>query len=314
VSDEATTPAEIGTDQSIEERMGAFFAAPAADTGEEQADDPVEEEIVEAEAETVESDSVEVDESDEVTYTVRVAGEDETVSLPELLAGYSRTGDYKRKTQELAEMRRETQAEQQRLQAEIDRYATVLPQLQQFIEQAAGPEPDRNDYPNSSDYLVAKDAWNTRQAQLHAVQAEQQRLADEAQQAQLKQLQEYGAEQHRLLLERVPEWNDTSVLQREQSEMADYLRGEGYQDTELAQLFDHRFIVMARKARLYDVAQATGKSKAKAVKGKAKAASPGVTDTPTRGRDYRKQRERLKETGRTEDAASLLQGLFDKSA
>lgn len=58
--------------------------------------------------------------SDEPTYTVKVDGEEIAVPLSELVAGYSRTADYTRKTQQLAEQRKGL-ADAQALMAALER-------------------------------------------------------------------------------------------------------------------------------------------------------------------------------------------------
>jgi hypothetical protein len=244
---------------------------------------------------------------------VRVAGEDVTVTLPELLAGYSRTGDYKRKTTELADQRREIAAKGTELDSQIEQYAAALPRLKQLIESAIGPEPDINAYTDRSDYLFAKDQWNTARQQAQAVQREQERIQADQQTEHSEAFEKYKQHHAELLLTKLPEWNDAGVRQREQTEVAEYLRGEGYADPELAQLFDARAIVIARKARLYDLLQAGGKAKVKGAKAKTAAAEPGTGGrVDVRGRATRKQRERLAQTGSARDAAPLFEQIMTK--
>lgn len=76
----------------------------------------------------------ELDTSDEQTFTVKVDGEDIQVPLSELLAGYSRTSDYTRKTQALADQRR-TLSDAEALVAALERDPrTTLAALAQAYE------------------------------------------------------------------------------------------------------------------------------------------------------------------------------------
>ena len=63
----------------------------------------------------VEDESEESDEEEEVEelYTLRVDGQEVEVSLDELLKGYSRQSDYTKKTQEIAEQRKQAEQLQQ---------------------------------------------------------------------------------------------------------------------------------------------------------------------------------------------------------
>lgn len=311
------TPEGTGTKMSVEDRFATLFGAPPEEeaTPDTETEEPVEaapEEEPEAEAEGVE-EAEEADEpEDEPTYTVKVAGEELQVPLSELLAGYSRTGDYKRKTQEVADQRREVAAERETVTQLRDQYAAALPQLRQLIEQSIGPEPDPTAFDNRADYLFAKDQYNTAKAQIQAVSAEQERIRADQQREQEQRLAAFVQSQAEALAKKLPEWSDPQVKQREQSEIADYLRAEGFTDQELAHLYDHRAIVLARKAMLYDQLQATGRTKVKAAKPKTKAAVPGAGQIDTRGRDWRQQRDRLKQTGSPLDAAPLFQRAFTK--
>ena len=74
------------------------------DESQEETEDEAEEEETEESHEEEESE----DESEtETVYTVRVDGKDVEVTEDELLKGYSRQADYTKKTQELAEYRKQ---------------------------------------------------------------------------------------------------------------------------------------------------------------------------------------------------------------
>lgn len=62
----------------------------------------------------------------------------------------------------------------------------------------------------------------------------------------------FKAEQAQVLLEKLPEWQDAKVADTEKAEIADYLFRQGYVPQELDGLIDHRQVLIARKAMLYD--------------------------------------------------------------
>lgn len=62
------------------------------------------------------------------------------------------------------------------------------------------------------------------------------------------------AEQSQILMQKLPEWQDTKQANVEKTKIAEYLLREevGFQPQELDQLLDHRQVLIARKAMLYD--------------------------------------------------------------
>jgi hypothetical protein len=127
-------------------------------TASEVADTPVDEEVVEEtqEAEEVEEEAPESEEEgqaeeeteeevaeeeefdvvaeEDLKYTIKVDGEELEVGIDELKNGYQRQADYTRKSQALAEQRKETEAIQsERMQLEQERqmYANGLQMLQE---------------------------------------------------------------------------------------------------------------------------------------------------------------------------------------
>ena len=108
---------------------------------EDQQEDEVEtEEVSEEEeaSEEVETEDTGEEETEEVAeesnYTIKVDGEEYEVNLEELKAGYQRQSDYTRKSQGLAEGRKENEAiqsERIRLEQERQMYANGLQMLKE---------------------------------------------------------------------------------------------------------------------------------------------------------------------------------------
>ena len=141
---EVTSTAEAG---SIEEAGEAFLRMinpPPEDTEEseetqaseevsEDEPEPSEDKVVDESKEDTEDDDEEEEDSEEspeeeesedeseteTVYTVRVDGKDVEVTEDELLKGYSRQADYTKKTQELAEYRKQMAGAMQQAQQEI---------------------------------------------------------------------------------------------------------------------------------------------------------------------------------------------------
>ena len=117
-------------------------------------------------------------------FTVKVDGKEVEVTLDELQKGYSRTQDYTRKTQQIAEARKQTEAELQEVRAEREQYAQLLGALQAQVQQAAQPNIDWDRLYNEDpiEWVRQREVMRENQEKAAAIQSEQQRLAQLSQQ------------------------------------------------------------------------------------------------------------------------------------
>jgi hypothetical protein len=115
-------------------------------------------------------------------------------------------------------------------------------------------------------------------------------------------------EQHTLLLDKLPEWQDADKAKAGKAKLADYLMKQGFSDQDVAGASDHRLILMARKAMLYDELQANTDAAKKKVAKVPKVLKPGALkpkDQISRERVVQ-ARSRLRQTGKLDDAYALL--------
>ncbi len=117
-----------------EEEEAAASAEDSLDT-EDASGEESEDEQSELEEDTQEEDKPQV-------FTVKVDGKEIEVTLDELQKGYSRTQDYTRKTQQVAEARKAAEAELQAVRAEREQYAQLLGALSEQVKAAAEPQID----------------------------------------------------------------------------------------------------------------------------------------------------------------------------
>lgn len=190
---------------------------------------------------------------EEQRYTVKINGEDKEVTLDELLKGYSMEADYRVKSSQVAEQRREAQALAQQAQAERQQYAQALQMYQQQLVQMQPPPPDPAMIESDPvGYLRQQQAYSAWQGQMQRTAQEQhalsQRMQAEQEQAQAKRLQS----ETDALLAAIPEWKDEAKANAGKAELTVFLQKLGYSQDEIASAQDHRAIVMARKAMLYD--------------------------------------------------------------
>ncbi len=242
----------------------------------------------------------------ELTFTVKINGEEIEVPIDELRKGYSRQADYTLKTQQLAEQRREARSELSALNAERAQYANVLAGLQEQL-QSSTVEPDWNALreadPNA--YAVEWAAHQQRSEQQNAIAAEQNRLR----QIQHQQMQETAvaalSEEREKLLGAIPEWSDSEVERSEKLALIDYGKSIGFTDEELGNVTDHRSVLALRNAMRFSSLESKAKN-VKPIGGKA-TLRPGSSKTVPRKRsNLQKAQTRLRKTGTASAAADVF--------
>lgn len=245
--------------------------------------------------------------SDDTLVTVTIDGKTEKVTLKEARDGYQRQADYQRKTQALAEQRREAEAIRQAAEAEKASYALAVSALRQEMEKFIPQEPDwqRLHEDDPINFPIIEKQWRDYKAQLEAVKQQEaainaQRTRD--QQEQLKQIVEEG---RKYIFEKMPEWKDESKWREAQGRLREYGKTVGYSDEELAAATDPRAILVLEKARKYDALQAN-----RPLPKKAEAPKPlragSLASSPRQATDVAKVKQRLKSTGHVNDAAALF--------
>ena len=291
---------------------------------EETQDESFEEESEEESEEEDESEESAEDqeEEEEPLFTVTANGEEIEVTYDELLKGYSRQADYTKKTQDVAQQRKEyEQAKQQ--------YEASLPELQALKEQysqalnynisnsMAGLERFNIDWnalkeEDREEYLVKREEFRQAQDQLRDYQARKQhedsQLAHQNQ-AQYKAVVQRETEQ---LVSILPEWGDSDKRREMISSIRDYATSQGYTNEELANLVDHRALIMLMKAMQFDsVSQSDIKSKKIKNKPKVVRSGKGKSSKENSNKKRAVQMKRLQGSGRVDDASVLLEDFID---
>ena len=252
-ADAAETADEAGTDK------------PAADDPE--AGDAVKAPALEGEDAPAKAKEPEGEEATPpATVKVKVNGEEREVSLDEALKGYSRTEDYKAKTEKLAEDRRTIEtgyAEQ--LKTVASRFAQFDPVLAEApaIDWAKLAQED------PAAYVAKTAALQQRQQYLATVTAEVNRVETEQRQATMQR--EYQA-----LVSAMPQLADPEAAAKFDTDLRTGLKsGYGLDDATINSVADHRFYLLAADALKY--------RESEAAKAKATATLPTrkVTPVPT---------------------------------
>lgn len=293
--------------EPIEERFKAFLA-PEQDTPEPEPTPEIEAEssteVEQDPVEGVETDETEAEVTEDVQkYTIKVDGEDVEVELPELLRGYSRTSDYTRKTQQLAENRKALDAELEGLRAER---AQMAERLRMFdTPQEPNIDWDKLYEEDPIEYVRQKELQRDRKEQLQTIQAEREKLERQQQEEQQKQVSAYVAAESERLLDAIPAWTDEKKAGEEKAKIVSHAKSLGFNDQELGTLYDHRAVVALRESMLYRQMMSKAKAQKEAVREAPKAAKPGIVKG-TDNSEFNKARERLRKSGRHQDFADAF--------
>ena len=298
---------QSATEVESNDRMLEFLG------GEEEEEQPIEEpEEAEAESEEVAPEELEAEFIDLV-----VNGEQVKKTKAEVAELAQKGIDYTQKTQLLAEQRRQAQAEinakseEFRLREAVIETVAEAKSIEAQLKQYQGI--DWNALVDSDPIQAMKLDRQYRELQ----QAYSQKVSDinttRQQVAERQQVftQELLAREKQSMIEAIPEWRDTAKATAERNEIKAALQKAGFSEQEISGLSDHRSVVIARKAMLYDQLMSKKPEVQKRVAEAPKPVKPGATQQRNpKGEAYQKTRDQLKRTGREEYAASAIERLL----
>lgn len=318
---ENTNP-QGSVDTSVRGAANAFmsFLEPQAEEAQAQpeaSETPITEQIGDPEFEEQDVSAEEaVEQEEEVEesprYRVKVSGEEVEVSLDELLNGYSRTADYQKKTQSLAEQRKAVEAERVKIEEAAktrETYSQRLQVIEQLLQQQAqGEDLSALKTEDPIAYAVAMAEKVEREKQLQAVQAERQRVQQEQAAHQQALLQKHIQGEQAKLMEAIPEFKDDIKAEVVRRDIRNYAKSIGFTDQELSQVYDSRAVLALYKAAQYDKLMANKGAATKKVATAPKTIRPGTSNPQSSETEaIKKERAKLRQTGNKKDAVRLFE-------
>jgi len=285
----------------------------------EEVDEPIDE--YEDDVQDEEEEQEEVEAAEPELYKVIIDGEEVEVSLDELQKGYSRQSDYTRKTQQLAQQRKEAEALQQD-------YAQRVQQLNQFAQQIQQqpdiPEPawtadpqawERLRHEDPVQFVLEKDAARDRQLARQERAQQMQYLQSEQQQLQQQQFAQHLETERQNLLELIPAWTDKETAKTEKAEIRKFAQEKfGLTEQDLSAAYDSRLVAI-----LYSAWQAN-KTTSQAKQQLKKSPESTVKTAPKMGRNFtptdegasrlKKSMQRLQKSGKNQDAVAVFDALL----
>jgi hypothetical protein len=313
-------PGNVQTTQDVFEQMLA------ADEGEneQQETEGVDEglELADSESADESDEQTEGDEEAEEapqqaqTFRVKVDGEEVEVPLDELLKGYSRTADYTRKTQAIAEARKQAEAEAALAREERQRYAQTLAALDGTLKSLQPPEIDwdRLYQENPVEWVRQRELVRSRQEQAAWVQAQKQALVEKQQVEERVEAEKTLEAERGKLLEALPEWRDADKARTEKAKIVSYATERlGFSVEEISDIYDARAVLALRKAMMFDELMSKRDQMRPKIMQKAKPMKAGAASTPQSSKVVASKAalSRLANSGSHKDAAAVFEQFLD---
>lgn len=305
-----------GSAKTVDDAAAQIFGMLEPEQPEGQAEAQAEEVTEEYEAQAEESEdelSEEVQEEvqEPQRFRVKVDNEELEVDLDELIKGYSRTSDYTKKTQNLAEQRKAVESERTKIEEAAklrDTYAQRLQVIEQMLTQPTEDLTALKD--NDPVGYAIKVAENMeREKQLAAVRAERESVQAKQVAENQERLKAHIAQEAERLRSAIPDFSDEVKGEVIRKEIRDYAKSVGWSDQELSQVYDHRAVLTLYRAMQFDKLQKSKPAVQKRVAEAPKSLAPGVGSQrlDKDGEMVKKLTKQLKQTGRPRDAAALFE-------
>lgn len=192
---------------------------------------------------------------------IKVDGRESEVPLSELVANHQIRSAA---DQRLAEAKERAKALDQELSTKSSQAEAQLAQTAKLLERAEarlGEETKGIDWAtlrteDPAEYSAKKAEVAERRAEIDRLKREAvetyQSAAEQHRKEQEKQHQERLAQEQAALLEHLPEWRDEAKARDEKGRLAQYLMAQGFTPQDVQGAADHRLVLLARKAMLYD--------------------------------------------------------------
>ena len=250
------------------------------------------------------------------TFRVKVDGEEVEVPLDELLKGYSRTADYTRKTQAIAEARKQAAAEAAAAREERQRYAQTLAALEGTLKSLQPPEIDwdRLYQENPVEWVRQRELVRSRQEQAAWVQTQKQALVEQQQAEERAEAEKTLEAERSKLLEALPDWRDADKARAEKAKIVEYATGKlGFSVEEISDIYDARAVVALRKAMMFDELMSKRDQMRPKIIQKAKPMRGGAASTPNSAKVVASKNalSRLANSGSHKDAAAVFEQFLE---
>ena len=197
-------------------------------------------------------------------YSVKVDGQTSEVPLSELAKSYQIVTAAEKRLEDAKVKAKAIQDEAAEKVGQINAQFAVAAKLVGKLETALVADIKSVDWEglresDPAEFSAKKLEFTERREAIEQMKAEAYGEFQKSTQAQQEKLQndhrQYLQAEQALLLEKLPEWRDSEKAKAEKAKVADYLIGQGFTQEDVMGASDHRLILVARKAMLFDEIQ-----------------------------------------------------------
>jgi hypothetical protein len=222
--------------------------------------------------------------------------------------------DYTKKTQELAEQKRQAETLAQTAVAkEREQYMQALNTLHQSVQQATASELNGVDWnklaaENPAEYVRLSNKAREANEAMQRIRFEHEKVQTQQSKEQKERLDQAVAESRVKLKEAIPTWNDDlykAILKRG-------VETYGFKPEEVGEFYDHRVMRVMHDAHLYRAMQEGKPTAEKKVVQVPPVLKPGNVKPKVdpKTQELKQNRERLAANGNDMEAAAALMGTF----
>ena len=301
--------------------------SPEPQNEELETDQPQEQEIseeTESEEEEVSEQDVSQDEeqidtqekqdsTEDAFHKVKVAGQEFEVTLDELRNGYSRDADYRRKTEELSNERKNFHSQSEKQRQDYSQKLKEVNELMSVAQQQLQTEM------NSTDLEKLYEEDPTEAARIeHRLRKKQERLNSAFQKAQSEQKQQFDGylqSEKTKLVNNIPDFADPGKASNLKNNMRSHLAKYGFNDSEIAQVYDHRILMLVNDAMKFGNLQKAKPNIAKKISKPSRVFKSGIKKDKSdyQSKAAREKFGRLRKTGSLKDAQNVFLDMINNS-
>jgi len=266
---------------------------------------------------------VEEDFLENLIVPTKINGQSRDVTIKDLVSSFQKGESADLKLMDLAEQRKKIDTERsqydEKLQQEWGHIQALHGELESLLSGDESRDLEVLRHSDPAEYAARIADRQTRMERANKVRQQMQ----EAQAKKINEQYEKTVQvEKQRLFQALPEWGDEKVAQKEMTEVRGYLKDMGFQDWEIdgkiengvvthTGVVDHRAIVLARKAMLYDSAKKTSEPKKARLKSLPKVGSgKRKTQDDVKQEQYQEIRGRVRKTGTTKDAALAIEQMM----
>lgn len=292
----------------------------------EEAEEEVVEEVVEhaeyeidhiAELLGVEADDLDVNDDGKLVLNGKIDGQQAKTSAGELLKNFQMYQAAEKRLTEAKTKAQQANEESGKIVESANKQLAVASKMVENLESKLASEDSSINWAtlreeDPAEYSAKKSELAEKRSDIENLKTDAVREYEESLREQdlvsQQQMQEYLQKENEALLTKLPDWVDAEKATEEKTQISKYLLSEGFTENDIANAADHRLIVLARKAMLFD--QNTSKTdvaKKKVVK-VPKVMKPGAPKTTEQSNNEKvtQLQSKLRKSGDTKDALALL--------